>query len=90
MKGFARYVQRGYHNAKEIAGSVDHGISVAKRTLSALTPYLDQLGVSQAPAMRALQNYDEIKSRAMHAHSQGEQAYQSVRSRVPELALNFT
>lgn len=87
LNGVKSFIQRGYHNAKGFAGSVDHAVSIARRTYSALSPFLDQLGVSHTPAMKALQGYDEIKSRAMQAHNRGEQAYQTVRQTVPE--FNF-
>lgn len=81
------FLHRGYHATKSFLGDVDHGVSIAKRTYAALSPFLDQLGASHRPVMKALEGYDQMKARAVDAHTTGEKAFHSVRAKVPE--LNF-
>lgn len=88
LDGVKSFVHRGFHATKGFLGDLDHGVNIARKTYSALSPFLDQLGASHRPVVKALEGYDALKARAMRAHDQGDQAYQAVRKSVPE--LNFT
>ena len=87
MNAAKSFMHRGYHATKSFLTDLDHGMNVARKTYSVLSPFLDQLGASHKPVTKALEGYDQLKSRAVDAHTRGEQAYQAVRTRVPE--LNF-
>ena len=54
-----------------------------------LSPILDTyLGTSHGKGVKkALEGYDELKSRAVRAHGQGEEAFKQIRAEVPQ--LNF-
>jgi hypothetical protein len=89
LHGVKSFIQRGYHSAKGFAEGIDSAVGAARKVHGVLSPYLDSLiGSSHSKGVRkALEGYDEIKNRAVKAHGQGEQAYQKIRSEVPE--LNF-
>ena len=90
MQGVKGFLQRGYRSAKGFAEGLDTAVGAARKTYGILSPILDSyLGSSHGKSVKkALEGYDELKSRAVHAHGQGEEAYRQIRAEVPQLNLS--
>ena len=66
----------GYNEAFKFAQGLDRGITTAKNIYGVLAPIIDQLsgGRQNAPIMRALSGYEDLRRRAISADTTAREA----------------
>ena len=89
MQGVKGFLQRGYRSAKGFAEGLDTAVGAARKTDGIRSPILDSyLGSSHGESVKmALEGYEELKSRAVHAHGQGGRRISKFALRYPNSNL---
>ena len=85
-----RVIGDTWNHGVKIAQSLDHGMSVGKRLLGALTPLLDQWGhgkMIQNTLMSGISAYDQSRSDVIHGYNNVQSNLQRIRRAVPEINL---
>ena len=62
-----KFLGDGYGHVAKWAGDVDRLAGIGRRAFSALSPILDDFGVSTTQGVRAIKNYDQLRHGVMEA-----------------------
>ena len=67
------HLGRGYHHVKNIAGHIDHGVSIAKEAYKILEPVIQAYSGHHHQishhAMKALSGYESLRNNVMEANN---------------------
>ena len=62
-----KFLGDGYGHVAKWAGDVDRLAGIGRRAFSAISPILDDFGVSTTQGVRAIKNYDQLRHGVMEA-----------------------
>ncbi len=62
-----KFIGEGYGRVSKWAGDVDRLAGIGRRAFSAISPILDDFGVSTTQGVRAIKNYDQLRHGVMEA-----------------------
>ena len=73
INNLKHHVHRSYHHVKNIAGHIDHGISIAKDAYKILEPVINTYaghhsGHIHSHALKALSGYESLRNNVLDAN----------------------
>ena len=72
LRNLKSHALHGYHQAKNIAGHIDHGVSIAKEIYRVLEPAINTYAGNHGlhgHAMKALTGYENLRNQAMEINN---------------------
>ena len=70
MQNVKHHIGNGYHHLKRIAGTIDHGVHIAKQVYSVLEPVIRHVAGNNhthSHAMKAISGYESMSNRVTEA-----------------------
>ena len=71
VSNLKHHIGKGYHHVKNIAGQIDHGVSVAKDIYKVVEPVIREYSGNNHlhhHAMKAISGYENLRNQTMEAH----------------------
>ena len=94
IHGFNRaknFLGQAYNNTRDFLGTIDNGVNNLKTIYGALAPVLESYGVNPANKnlMKAISNYDQVKSKVTEEHDRALNHLNDVRNTLSHKKVNF-